>query len=182
MLVVDYLIIAIVLISAVLGFFRGFFREAWSVLSWVVAIWAAWRFSGIIEPYIGEAISSEVLRVWLGGIIVFAVVLVLGGLLSGLVGMLFSRAGSSGTDRMLGVVFGLARGVLIVGVLALAGEFLQLPKEPWWGNSTLIPHAQRAGSMVKHLAGIGMEYLDTGEIPWPVDGGREPTPSDSDGT
>lgn len=169
MLVVDYLIIAVVLISAVLGFFRGFFREAWSLLSWVVAIWAAWRFSGIIEPYIGEAISSEVLRVWLGGIIVFAVVLVLGGLLSGLVGMLFARAGSSGTDRMLGMVFGVGRGVLIVGVLALVGEFLQMPKEPWWGKSALVPYGQRAGSIVKYLAGIGMEYLDTGEISLPAE-------------
>ena len=166
MLAIDYVILGIVLVSVLLGFFRGFLSEAWSLLSWIVAIWAALKFSGVIEPYIGEAVASPALQVWLGRIFVFATVLILGGLISGLVGMLLSRSGRglSGTDRMLGMVFGLGRGVVIIGLLTVVAQYLHLPKEPWWGESSLIPYAEKVSNLITHLAGVGIEYLAEEEI------------------
>lgn len=165
MLAVDYVIIGIVFVSVILGFFRGFLSEAWSLLSWIIAIWASLRFSGLIEPYIGEAVSSPALQVWLGRIIVFATVLIVGGLISGLIGLLLSRGRAmSGTDRILGMGFGLGRGVVIVGLLTVVAEFLQLPKEPWWDDSELIPYAQNVSGLIKHLGGVGLEYLAAEEL------------------
>jgi len=171
MLAVDYVILGIVLVSVLLGFFRGFLSEAWSLLSWVIAIWAALKFSGLIEPYIGEAVSSPALQVWLGRIIVFATVLILGGLISGLFGLLWSRSGQgmSGTDRILGMGFGLGRGVVIIGLLAVVAEYLQFPKEPWWEESEVIPYAEKVSGLIKHFAGVGIEYLAEEELKQPVE-------------
>ena len=49
---IDYLIVGVIAVSAVIGLFRGFFPELISLLSWIVAIWSGWNFSGLVEPYL----------------------------------------------------------------------------------------------------------------------------------
>jgi membrane protein required for colicin V production len=67
-------------------------------------------------------------------------VLVLGGVVNYLIGQLVSKTGLSGTDRALGIVFGIARGVMVVGVLVLLAGLTQLPQDPWWQESIFLGH------------------------------------------
>jgi membrane protein required for colicin V production len=70
-------------------------------------------------------------------------VLVVGGLLNLLMGQLVSKTGLSGTDRVLGVAFGVARGVVLIGVTVLLAGLTVLPEDPWWRESQLIGHFER---------------------------------------
>lgn len=143
MITVDYLIIGILVVSMIVGFFRGFFPEVISIASWVIAIFAAMNFSGLIEPYIQGKLGSVVIEQWAAHIIMFVIALILGGLIGQLVSLVIDKSGLSGTDRMLGLVFGIVRGAVIIGVLVMLGQFMGFTKEPWWPQSRLIPVGER---------------------------------------
>jgi membrane protein required for colicin V production len=70
MVIVDYILLGAFAVSVVIGFFRGFFREAMSLVNWALALWLAWRFSGLLDPLLAS-VSSPVFKLWLGRIIVF---------------------------------------------------------------------------------------------------------------
>ncbi len=72
----------------------------------------------------------------------FLTTLVIGGLVNILVAQLVQGTGLSGTDRMVGVVFGVVRGVAIVAVLVLLAGLTPLPADPWWSQSLFLPHLQ----------------------------------------
>ena len=154
MVVIDYILLAALLVSIGIGFFRGFFREALSLLNWGLALWVAWRFSGAVDPLLAS-VSSPVLKLWLGRVLLFVAVLLAGALLSRLVVMLVHKSGLSGTDRALGMVFGAARGVLVIGILVIVFQMLEMDREPWWEDSIIVP---RTAELTESLRG----YLDAG--------------------
>jgi membrane protein required for colicin V production len=85
-----------------------------------------------------EHVSLPSARAAMGFSGLFVSVLLVGGLLSYLIGRLVESTGLSGTDRLLGGVFGAARGLaLVVGVLLIAG-FTPIPADPWWRESAMI--------------------------------------------
>lgn len=149
MISVDYLIVGILLISMIVGFFRGFFPELISIAAWFVAMFAAWNFSGLVEPYLQGKLGSVVIELWAARLIVFVVTLIIGGLIGQLVSLIIDKSGLSGTDRMLGLVFGLVRGGVILGVLVILGQLMGFTKEPWWPESKLIPVAERVASTLR---------------------------------
>jgi membrane protein required for colicin V production len=151
MVLVDYILLGAFAVSVVIGFFRGFMREALSLLNWALALWLAWRFSGLLEPALA-GISSPALKLWLARIIVFVGALVAGALLGKLLVMLVHRTGLTGMDRALGVTFGAARGVLIVGALVIVFQLLEMDREPWWEESVIVPRtAELTGSLRKYM-------------------------------
>lgn len=154
MVIIDYILLGALAVSVVIGFFRGFFREAMSLVNWVLAAWLAWRFSPLVEPFL-EAVSSPALQLWLSRLIVFVLALLAGALLSHLVAMLVRKTGLTGTDRMLGMVFGAARGVLVIGILVIGFEMLEMDREPWWQDSFVVP---RTASLTAQLR----EFIDAG--------------------
>jgi membrane protein required for colicin V production len=158
---VDYAILAICLASAAFGFWRGFAHEAISIASWLAAIWLAWRFAFVIEPMLGEWVEAPELRVWAARTVLFVIVLALGGLVSWFVRALVRHTGLSGTDRMAGALFGLARGVLIVGLGAIAFELAGLSQDPWWQQSRFKPYSERVASGIRHYAELGSRYLES---------------------
>lgn len=158
MVVVDYILIGAFLVSVVVGFFRGFFREAMSLVTWALAIWVAWRYSWLVEPAL-EAISSPALRLWIGRAATFVVVLLAGGLAGFLLARVVHASGLSGTDRVLGMVFGAGRGVLVIGLMVLVFQMLELDREPWWEDSLVVPPASRLADGMREMLEIGLDRL-----------------------
>lgn len=135
---VDLVILVIIALSAVISLFRGFFREAISLATWVVAFWVAIQFSGKLDPMLGELISSPTARMTVAFASLFLITLIVGALVNYLISQLVKKTGLSGTDRMLGIIFGIARGIAIVAVLVLLAGAPNLSRETWWKESTLI--------------------------------------------
>jgi membrane protein required for colicin V production len=156
MLPVDYLILGVVLISTLIGAYRGFFPEVLALLSWIVGIWLAWQFAPLLEPRLADKIPSPVLSLWIARFAIFAGVLLVGGLLTELVSLAIERAHLSGTNRILGLVFGLARGLIAVGVLTIFAQILELPHEDWWRQSRLIPYGEHIAAGLQALLPEGM--------------------------
>lgn len=153
MVAIDYIIIAIVLVSAVTGLIQGFLREVCALVTWVLAVWLAWKFGASLEPYLGGALRQAPYGLWAGRGIVFIAVLVLGGIIGALVNYYVRLSIFSGLDRLLGFVLGLLRGVVIVGVVVVLAQQVRLDGEAWWRKSRLLPHLQPVANLLRALAG-----------------------------
>ncbi len=158
MLLIDYILLGLFGVSVAVGFFRGFVREAFSLALWGVAIYAAWRLGEAPDELLG-AIESPMLRLWAGRAGVFLLVLVAGGLVGFLIGQLVDKTGLTGTDRVLGMAFGAARGALVVGIAVMVFQFLELDRESWWSESLLIPYGVRVAEVIRDLLGTGLDEL-----------------------
>lgn len=162
--VADIALAVLVLISMIVGAWRGFFKEAVSVLSLVLAIWLAFQLAplgaGVVETVAGDWISSAGVQAWAGRGLIFVAVLLIGGLVGWLISMLVEASGLSGTDRFLGLGFGFGRGALLAGVLALAGGYLGFAQDQWWQESRLMPYAERIGSGIQVLAPRALEIIE----------------------
>lgn len=129
------------MISALIGVFRGFVKEVFSLATWLVALSLAYLFRdqvGAALP-LGEGVSPTISSL-AGGALIFVTALILGGLFSSLVHKLVKVTGLSGTDRTLGVVFGLLRGcILILALLIILPSLAPVTEQVWWQTSKLIP-------------------------------------------
>lgn len=148
----DYVIIAIVVFSALIGLVRGFVREIFSLATWigafVLAVIFASRGAGLLAPYI----AGEQLRLVLAFAGLFALTLVVGIALGHFAGRLVERSELTGADRGLGLFFGIARGYVAAAALVLLGSFTHLPEDAWWQQSRLIPFTQPVAAwMAAHL-------------------------------
>ena len=123
----DYLVIGIIALSGLIAFFRGFAQETLSLLLWVIAFAAAMFFYVYLDPYLIDYIDNAEIRRILTIISVFVGIIFLGGLLIKLLRGLVHWSGMGGVDRLLGVLFGLFRGMLLIVViyLVLPAEFKQ---------------------------------------------------------
>ena len=142
MTVVDYGIIAVIVLSALISLIRGFVREALSLAGWILAIWVALGFTRDLSMLLADYISAPSARLAIAFLVLFFVTLLLAGLVNFLAGQLVDKTGLSGTDRTLGVVFGSARGAVIVAILVLFAGFTAVPQDAWWSRSALLPHFQ----------------------------------------
>ncbi len=123
----DYLVIGIIALSGLIAFFRGFVQETLSLLLWVIAFAAAMFFYVYLDPYLIDYIDNVEIRRILTIISAFVGIIFLGGLLIKLLRGLVHWSGMGGVDRLLGVLFGFFRGMLLVVViyLVLPAEFKQ---------------------------------------------------------
>ena len=118
---------------------------------WILAFWVALRFTDdLASTYLGQ-ISVPSLRLALAFFILLVSVLLLAALVNFLVGKLLEGAGLSGTDRMLGIIFGVGRGAVIIAVLVLLAGLTALPEDPWWHESLLLPHFERLAVELRGL-------------------------------
>jgi len=159
---IDYAIVVICVASAAFGFWRGFVKEAIALVTWLVAIFLAWQAAWLVESRLGEWSAAPELRVWVARAIIFIAVLIIGGLLAWMLRALIRRTGLSGTDRTLGAVFGLGRGVLLVGLLAIIVDLVDFEAEPWWANARLRPFSEQIAEGIIYYAGLGSRYLEDG--------------------
>lgn len=140
--VADYVLLVILLVSMAVGLWRGFLVEVLSLTVWVAAFWLSIGFGGDVANWF-SGVGQPAARLFLGHASVFLGVLLLGGLATWLLGKFIANTGLSATDRVLGLGFGLARGLVLgcAGVLLLG--FTPMPNDPWWQESRLLPGFQR---------------------------------------
>lgn len=142
MIWVDYGILIIVALSALISVMRGFVREALSLVAWVAAFWVAFAFHQHLATLFANYIEAPSLRLMSAFALLFVVTLVICAIINNLVAQLVKKTGLSGTDRMLGVLFGVARGAVLVAILVLLAGLTPLPEDPWWKESIFIVHFQ----------------------------------------
>ena len=139
---IDFVIIGIVFVSCFISVIRGFVREALSLASWVVSFLIAWNLHGAFARFFAGSIEHQNLRLVVAFFVLFVMSLVAFTIVNFFAGKLVERTGLSGADRVIGVIFGFFRGILIVtGLVALAG-LSQLPQTELWHESLLLGHIQ----------------------------------------
>ena len=142
MIWVDYFILAIITVSALLSLWRGFIKEALSLVSWVAALWVAMLFFDDLSRYLAQWIETRSVRGAVAFATIFVGTVIAGSVVNYLVGKLVEKSGLSATDRALGVLFGVARGVVIVAVLVMLAGLTAVPQDAWWSESLLLAHFQ----------------------------------------
>lgn len=135
MTVFDYVVLVIMGLSVLLSILRGFVREALALVSWLVAFFVAKLYTLELAPLLPQSIPSQSLRILAAFLILFLATLLICSLLAIALSAVFKRAGLGWMDRGLGALFGLARGIVIVGVLVLLGGLTTLPKDVRWRNA-----------------------------------------------
>jgi membrane protein required for colicin V production len=156
---IDFVIVFLVLVSALVGVWRGFTTEALSLLTLLAAVFLAWTFADAVAPALSGWAEAEEVRLWAARLIIFLVVIVIGGLVSWLARKLIRHTGLSGLDRTLGAAFGLARAALLLGLAVIVLQFAEVDREPWWQEARLRPYAERVAEAVKYYAELGTKYL-----------------------
>lgn len=150
MTVFDYVVLAIIGFSILLSVIRGLVREILALLAWVVAFVTANLFGSKLAALLPTAIPTLELRLLAGFAGIFFVVLLAMGLVAIVLSKLVKSAGLSLEDRILGSMFGLMRGALIVMVLVLLGGLTSMPKEPVWRNAVLSPPLEAMAMSLKN--------------------------------
>jgi membrane protein required for colicin V production len=147
----DYVILGIILASALLGLVRGFLREVVSVLVWIVGFWLALRYSGLVSSHL-NFVRDYTLRSVIGFGVIFVLILLVGLLLNFLLAKLVDLTDAGGGNRSLGFLFGTVRGVVIVTTLIVAGSMTTLPQHGWWQESRFIPYAKPLAALAQRFS------------------------------
>jgi len=137
----DIVILVIVGLSSLFGLWRGFVREVLSVIAWIAAILIAWQFSPLLVPYLGGITDSETGQTLLAFALLGFGTLLIGSMIIKFFTHLISMAGMQVTDRLLGTIFGFARGVIIVAVVIFFARE-RFATESWWAESRTIPYVE----------------------------------------
>ena len=146
---VDFLVLGVITASALVSVFRGFVREAVSLAGWIAATWLAFSLFEPAAEYLTPYVSVPSARLALAFVALFMGTLLVTGVAGALAGLLVDRTGLTGTDRVLGMVFGAARGGVIVALLVVAAGLTPLPQDPWWRQSLLLPHFERVATQMR---------------------------------
>lgn len=157
----DWVLLTLVLLSTLVGAWRGFLGEVLSLAAWVTAFAVALAFGSPLAGRLEGQIEVLSVRMLIAHALLFSVTLIAGGLASWLIRRIVHGTGLSGTDRLLGLLFGIARGVLLGVLLVLMAGFTPFPRDPWWQEARLLPSFQRAAeALAAWLPEIVREHLD----------------------
>jgi len=138
---VDWLIVVILAISALISIKRGFVKEALSLAIWLIAFLVASTFSPLLAPILADYLDIPSIQQMAAFAILFVATLLVGGGINYLVATLIKVSGLTGTDRLLGLLFGVIRGGAIIMILVIyLPKFLPVQEDLWWQHSFLIPH------------------------------------------
>lgn len=136
---VDNLILAVIAISSAFGVRRGFIKEIMSLLSWIAALLVSRVYSVSLASILENLIDNPSVRYVIAFSVLFVIIIMLGTLLNHLMSKLLVVTGLKTIDRLLGAVFGVARGTVIVLVFLFVLNVFVSESE-WWQQSTLIPY------------------------------------------
>ncbi|HSG10218.1 MAG TPA: CvpA family protein [Gammaproteobacteria bacterium] len=148
---IDVVILALIVLSAVLSLFRGFVKEAVALATWLVALWVAMTFYEELAAWLSQWIDLVSAQKITAFSILFICVLLLGAVVNFLAGKLVSRTGLTGTDKLLGIVFGVARGGVIVAILVLLAGLTPFPQDPWWQDSQFLGYFEEFAMWMRNF-------------------------------
>jgi membrane protein required for colicin V production len=155
----DWAIIGIISISTIVSLIRGFVKEALSLLCWVVAFVIARSFYTHLATLFDGIISTPSLRLLAAFVLLFVVALIIGALINHLISAIVKSTGLTGTDRMLGMVFGLVRGVILVVVIIALARLTPVKEDPWWSESVLIRHFEKIEAWSRSVFGDSLKSI-----------------------
>lgn len=162
--IIDILIVVAIAVSVIVGIFRGFVKEAISITALLVAIWAALYLGPQAGNISDSWLTSEGSQMWFGRVLVFAIVLSIGSLVGWGVSKIVRMSVMSSMDRFFGSGFGAVRGVLLVALAIMGGQFAGFEGDEWWQDSRLIPRLEVVTEWIKVMAPKGFEMLAPGEV------------------
>lgn len=148
---IDVVILALIALSAILSLFRGFVREALALAAWLVALWVSMAYYEELAAWLARWIEVPSAQKITAFALLFVCVLLLGTLVNYVVSRLVERTGFSSTDRMLGIVFGVARGAVIVAILVMLAGLTPIPQDPWWQDSQLLGYFEELALWMRSI-------------------------------
>jgi len=163
--IADIVIAVAIAISIVVGIMRGFVKEAISITSLLIAIWTSLHFGHAVGGISEGWLSSPELQIWFGRILIFIVILAIGGLLGWSLSKIIRMSALSGTDRIFGAFFGVCRGVVLIAVFIIGGQFAGFDNDNWWMKSRLIPYGNYVADWIRVMAPKGVELMKSDELP-----------------
>lgn len=129
---IDYIVIFTMAISVFFSLLRGFVKEILSLLAWAGAIYSAIIWAPVIERQVPENISNPGVRYALAFVIILVFTVFIFSFIAGQMSRIVRSSGLSGTDRLLGIFFGFARGLLILAIGSLLVSFTPFVLEDYW--------------------------------------------------
>ena len=135
----DLILVAVIVLSTILAYFRGVVRELVAIAAWIVGLVAALRYSDQGALLFASFDIAPAARHVLAFVLILIAVLVAGGLVAWLLKSVVHGIGLGFVDRFLGAVFGVLRGALLAVIFALIAGLTALPRHDWWQNSALGP-------------------------------------------
>ncbi|CAK7038162.1 CvpA family protein [Saezia sanguinis] len=172
----DLLIIAVVLVSVLIGCMRGFMYEAAMLFGWVLAFFVARWLAPDLSALLVKAIANENWRMGISFVLVFIAVLFTNGILAFALKALFSKPALRPMDRCLGGVFGIVRAGLVMLVMTLVVHILHLQEEEWWTQSRSAPWLNEAMEVSKPFlrSVLNLDEAEPSSITLPVLPDAEP--------
>jgi membrane protein required for colicin V production len=149
---IDIGVIAVIGLSAVFAFARGFVREALSIVAWVgagfITLYGFNAVYAIVDPMVHNPLLSQLIA----GFGLFVACLIALTILTGIVARTVRSSGLSPIDRTLGFVFGLARGAFIVCLAYLLLDLAQVNERPQWlVDAKSVPYLQQGANLIRNF-------------------------------
>jgi len=144
----DFIFIAILVISLIIGIYRGFIKEILSLLTWIVAFWATFSFDSYLEVYFISTVTSEISRIWFSRLIILVIVLLLGACINKLCSKISSKFAG---NIFFGLLFGLLRGFILIAILILFLEDSGQYNEAWVQNAILLEYAENISDFFSNI-------------------------------
>jgi membrane protein required for colicin V production len=152
----DFAIIAVLLMSVLIGIVRGFIRESLSIVSWIAAIWLGLAFCEPAGNLFSSWLENDALQLGAGFSVIFVVSLLIFSGLSHVIYKMVAVKAIKGTDRALGALFGVARAALLIGAFLLVARGLDVHVEPWWQGSFLVGYFEPVAEVLNELLPTGL--------------------------
>ena len=140
----DWAVVAVLGASILLGLLRGFMREMISLAGWIAGIWLAFRFAVPISASLPFGQEWPLARTAAVALLVVVACVFAAALAGWLLRELVRAAKLSAADRTLGGLFGLGRGLLIIGLAVFLVRDTALYREPLWRESLVLPKIEAA--------------------------------------
>ncbi len=157
---IDIAIIGVLILSSLVSVMRGFIKEILSLVAWLIAFFVAATFYGKLASLF-TFLENDLAKIALALICLFFGTLMLIGLVNYIISLILKKTGLSGTDRMLGIIFGLARGLIIVlvccGVIEMLlhyGLFKSIESAQWYTQSVIYPEFKNVSVQVLKYFGL----------------------------
>lgn len=136
--IVDIAIVLVIGASLIIGLIRGFIREVFSLVCWVLAFGLAYYYAAEGAVYLESVEQPLSVRVGLAFFFIFITTLLLFSIASYWIYKMLVLANISSIDRLLGATYGVLRGVILVTFLVIAANFMDFQSKTWWQDSQLV--------------------------------------------